>query len=175
MAIYDIPDFNAVQASSSQYLGSYTTPCNSASLPGTVLTCGGPSRLCFETMNIFRFTVCTDIGIYAVTMSPTICSINLLHTLVEKEQQDPDISLGFHRAFLRYYDYAVGLSYKPGWSSISSRVDCVNNTSAFRRFIAQETPASTNFAMDETSGRVVMADSEESLAVYYFSLYDVDK
>lgn len=175
MAIHDIPDFDTVQASSSQYLGSYITPCNSTSLPGTMLTGWGPSGLCFGPMDVIRFAVSTDVGIYAVTISPTICSINLLHALVDLEQRDPDISLSFGRAFIRYHGYALGVSYEPRWASVSSEAECVKNTSSFRCSISKATPVYTKCVMDETSGRVVMADSKKSLTVLYFSLYDLSK
>lgn len=177
MSIYDIPDPENVLARS-ENLGLDYTPCHVLPLPGTTLTRGGPSRLHLDSTNVVRLVVGTDVGIYGVILSPATDFapfFHLLHVLVGGEKlKNPAISLGIRRAFVRYRNYAVALCYNPDWAGHPAEPSA-SATSILRRTIPQASLVAARPGMDESSGRVVMANSTGSLTVFYYSLYDRQK
>lgn len=171
--IYEIPPFATVPVSD-QYQGSQVAPFMSVLLPGNRLLEGGVSSILMQPSDTYSLIACTNTGIYLATLSATTSHVRLLHAITD-EHRDASFSrldtthLGWRRAYLIYYDYALAVSYD---TEERDRAD-VSESCAFRRVTTPDVRVHLSSMMDESSGRIVMAGSKSSLTVFYYSLHDV--
>ncbi|KZP34155.1 hypothetical protein FIBSPDRAFT_923713 [Athelia psychrophila] len=113
--IYEIPPFATVPVSD-QYQGSQVAPFMSVLLPGNRLLEGGVSSILMQPSDTYSLIACTNTGIYLATLSATTSHVRLLHAITD-EHRDASFSrldtthLGWRRAYLIYYDYALAVSY----------------------------------------------------------------
>ncbi|KZP26924.1 hypothetical protein FIBSPDRAFT_928356 [Athelia psychrophila] len=113
--IYEIPPFATVPVFD-RCQGSHITPVMSVLLPGNRLLQGGVSSVLMQPADTYSLVACTDTGIYLATLSVTASNVRLLHAITDEPCHPSDsrlnaIHLGWRRAYLRYHNYALAVSY----------------------------------------------------------------
>ncbi|KAF7986372.1 hypothetical protein HWV62_35394 [Athelia sp. TMB] len=169
--LYGIPAFETVPSSTNGYRGSKIASCNSLILPGTKFFRGAISPLLFEQQDQCKFTCSTNEGIFVVTISPSFSSACMIRAFKSHEEVViTDVVIGIRRVYIRHYAQAELWSYDIDQPTISTKASPPKSTS--RQFITDDCPSNLTPVMDESSGRVAMAGSNSSLAVFYYSLFD---
>ncbi|KAF7984634.1 hypothetical protein HWV62_12863 [Athelia sp. TMB] len=112
------------------------------------------------------------VGIFAVRLSDDASYAYMLHA-IEDVQGITDVLVGARRVYIRSFDFAETFSYDPRRISASDFGNCT--TPPQKRFVAKCCIPSLEPKMDDTSGRIAMAASPSTFAVFYYSQYDKDK
>lgn len=145
-------------------------------LPGNRLLEGGASSILMQPLDTYSIIACTNTGIYLATLSATTSHIRLLHAIADEPRDAlcsrlSIIHLGWRRAYLIYRNYALAMSYDTEeWHR-----EGVSESCAFKRVTTPQVQVHFSSKFDESSGRIVIAGSESSLTVLYYSLHDAIK